>query len=776
MANPSNWPTTNDGGVPVAYASSQEHLYHELSRIHSLIQGYTLRWENANFASRNSTFESAQEELQQFRSSPFQGHDLPLHKDYQDALETCLANAGALDTTIVQRLAVTPETTTLRLRNLQRTFQLVEVSQAGNTHRHTLRRDVLLLAMLAQQSPVHRQLFGLLQNDMGQHITSPTAELTLRILEPNQAFDCLSWSVFHADSPLLQDRLVTLAEVYPGDPISRQIVRLDDRILDYLFDGDALDGRLSECATYTEADSQIDQLHLDQTTQERLKSVAEWRRGRSSASLLVLFHGTYGTPRLQAAQAICSQQPNSSGVLVVDVLAALGAKDSWETFVRCCYREARLRNAAVYWQNAEALLTSDQPPQLWKSLTTQAQREGALTFVASETVWEPTDQFRSVNQHVTRVDFFPPNRSLRLQIWEDRLAKLGITPTQSLEPLANSFQFTEGQIDDALTTAQGIGLARGEDQPETWWEHLAEGCRRQSARRLVSFAQRIEPRQDARLEDLVLPDPNHQQLRELVQRIKDQDHIRYGLGFADRLTLGQGLVVMFTGASGTGKTMAAGLLAATQGVDLYKVDLAAIVSKYVGETEKNLGRLFTEAQEANAILFFDEADSMFGKRGEVEEARDRWANLEVNYLLQRVEEYKGTVILATNFRQNIDEAFLRRIHVIVEFPFPEADARLEIFKGCFTDLVHRPSEKELFQLAKRFAISGGSIKNVVVDAVFRAVAANKQNPVVTLRHLIAAVAREYQKLGKPVTPGDFGSRYFPWVKEDLLLATDPEWV
>ena len=215
--------------------------------------------------------------------------------------------------------------------------------------------------------------------------------------------------------------------------------------------------------------------------------------------------------------------------------------------------------------------------------------------------------------------------------------------------------------------------------------------------------------------------------------------------------------------------MAAELLAREQGVDLYKVDLSAVVSKYVGETEKNLSQVFAEAQDANAIIFFDEADALFGKRGEVREAQDRWANMEINYLLQRVEEYAGVVILASNLRQNIDDAFMRRIHVIVEFPFPDAEARFYIWRNMFPPGIERPPDDDLRALGARFRLSGGNIKNIVIDAAFRALGeTGPAAPVIRLRHLIAAVAREYQKLGKPITKSDFGETFYGWVEADIL--------
>ena len=286
----------------------------------------------------------------------------------------------------------------------------------------------------------------------------------------------------------------------------------------------------------------------------------------------------------------------------------------------------------------------------------------------------------------------------------------------------------------------------------------------------------VEPRPELSFSDLILPPANQRQLTELRNRIRYRSDVLSGAGFEQRLTLGKGLITLFTGTSGTGKTMAAQLLAGEQGVDLYKIDMSAVVSKYVGETEKNLSRVFAEAEDSNAIIFFDEADALFGKRGKVEEARDRWANMEVNYLLQRVEEYAGVVVLATNLRQNIDEAFIRRIHIIVDFPFPEAEARYSIWFGLFPPGVRRPPKDQLVKLTK-FSLAGGSIQNIVIDATYRPRARKDFDENgrlwVRLRDLVLGTAREYQKLGRPLSKGEFDDEFFEWIEDDILLAAAP---
>ena len=211
------------------------------------------------------------------------------------------------------------------------------------------------------------------------------------------------------------------------------------------------------------------------------------------------------------------------------------------------------------------------------------------------------------------------------------------------------------------------------------------------------------------------------------------------------LRIVRGEKVAFVGPSGTGKTMAAEIIANDLKLDLYKIDLSSVVSKYIGETEKNLNRIFAAAEEANAILFFDEADALFGKRSEVRDAHDRYANIEISYLLQKMEEYEGLAILTTNLRQNLDQAFLRRLAHTVHFPFPDTSSRQRIWVGIWPPQTPLADDIDLDFLAREFKLSGGNIKNLALTAAYLAVG---DGGPVTMAHLIQALRREYQKMGK----------------------------
>jgi SpoVK/Ycf46/Vps4 family AAA+-type ATPase len=251
-----------------------------------------------------------------------------------------------------------------------------------------------------------------------------------------------------------------------------------------------------------------------------------------------------------------------------------------------------------------------------------------------------------------------------------------------------------------------------------------------------------------------------EQLREICNYVKNYHRVYSDWGFGHKLSRSKGLNLLFAGPSGTGKTMAAEIMSNELGLDLYKIDLSAIVSKYIGETEKNLERIFKEGQASNAILFFDEADALFGKRSEVRDSHDRYANVEVAYLLQRMEDYDGVVILATNLRKNMDEAFARRMHFTIEFPLPEEPDRYRIWQSVFPEEAPRAKSIDLTFMARQFKITGGNIKNIALGAAFLAA---QDGGCITMEDLIRATKREYQKIGKLCTEGDF-AQYFDLVR------------
>ncbi|WP_233227184.1 ATP-binding protein [Streptomyces sp. I4(2020)] len=282
-------------------------------------------------------------------------------------------------------------------------------------------------------------------------------------------------------------------------------------------------------------------------------------------------------------------------------------------------------------------------------------------------------------------------------------------------------------------------------------DDVRAAVRAQNGAGLDRLARRVEP--GVGWDDLVLPPTTHRRLRELALRARHREQVLGQWGMRPGGGRGRGVIALFAGESGTGKTMSAEVVAADLGMDLYVVDLSTVVDKYIGETEKNLERIFTEASAVNAVLLFDEADAIFGKRSEVKDAHDRHANIESAYLLQRMESFDGIAVLTTNLRANLDEAFTRRLDVVADFPVPDAGHRLALWDRCLGDLLPRADDLDLAFCADRFELAGGSIRACAVTAAY--LAAESGGPL-TMRQVVTAVAQEYRKLGRLVLEGEFG--------------------
>jgi hypothetical protein len=357
--------------------------------------------------------------------------------------------------------------------------------------------------------------------------------------------------------------------------------------------------------------------------------------------------------------------------------------------------------------------------------------------------WEPSWS----DEPPAQVTAGTPARHTRDEVWKSMLD--GRLPA-SLDAAAATahFRLSAGQIRRAATAAlRQADLAGTPVEPA----HLRQGARSVNAGRLERLARRVEP--GVGWPDLVLPPATTAQLRELCararlrERVIDEWRMRPGGG------RGRGVTGLFAGDSGTGKTMSAEVIANELGLDLYAVNLATVVDKYVGETEKNLERIFTEAAGVNGVLLFDEADAIFGKRSEVRDAHDRYANIESAYLLQRMETFDGLAILATNLRANLDEAFTRRLDVVVDFPAPDPRHRHQLWERCLGPLVPRGDDLDLGFCARAFELSGGNIRSAATAAAY--LAADADRPV-GMADVIGAVAREYRKLGRLVGEREFG--------------------
>ena len=598
--------------------------------------------------------------------------------------------------------------------------------------------DSILMCLAPVIDLRYQKLFAYLQDDVTKK--KPSVDLALRLFCGTDDQRVVALGFFSADGALRRNRLVSLfSDPHERDlPTRAQLLMLDEHITRFLLGEDRLDASWEPYASWAPLEVSFEDMVFSERLRGQLQSLtASYRAARETTqgNWVLQFWGPAGAGKKSAAQAFCREI--GLPLLLVNLPALIESEARAADTLGSLLREAQLYGAAAYldgWHVVAELLKLrfEDPRLVMRSVSFRG-----LVFVGSEDgTWRPQGALRE--RIFVQVEFPVPAPSERLRVWQ--LLTRKAEPSRSLDELpalATTFRFTGGQIVEALRKSFHDAVGRGDSGPDV--KDLYASCRAVSSKGLAKMARRIVPKHT--WEDLVLEKDSLAQLKELCAQVRHRLTVYDHWGFERKLSLGKGLVALFSGPSGTGKTFASEIIAGDLGMELYQIDLSCVVSKYIGETEKNLSRVFEEAQDSNAILFFDEADALFGKRSEVRDAHDRYANIEINYLLQRVEEYEGVLIMASNLSKNIDNAFMRRLTFSIEFPFPDEGSRLAIWKGIFPDVAPFGNEMDFEFLARKFKIAGGNIKNVAVAAAFRAA---DNGGVISMEHLALALKREYQ--------------------------------
>jgi hypothetical protein len=605
-------------------------------------------------------------------------------------------------------------------------------------------RDVVLLALAPELDLRFERIYAYLQDDVSRR--RPSVDLALRLLCPAPAERLAQQAAFEHDAPLVAQRLILLFEDgQRRPPLLARFIKLDDRIVAELRGGAVpLDAPIATFAALTRPARELGTLALPDGLAAQLRSFA----ADATTGLALALEGGYGSGRRALAEALTAGTGRSLLTIDLERLPepdAPGVPSTSELIERAT-REARLRRAAILWHGADRLLAEDAPTAARAALLQALDTPGGWSFLALEKPWEARGLLR--NARFLRVELPPLAYADREQLWRERLGDQAPNDA-TLQALASTFRLSPGQIRDAARAARDLARWRGPDAPITSVD-LYAACRAQSSERLATLAHKM--RAAYTWNDIVLPPDQVAQLQEIAVQVRHRRTVLEAWGFDRHLAMGKGVNVLFAGQSGTGKTMAAEIIAADLGLELYRIDLSSMVSKYIGETEKNLDKVFSAAREANAILFFDEADALFGKRSEVKDAHDRYANIEVGYLLQKMEEYDGVVILATNLRKNLDEAFVRRLHMAIDFPFPEEPDRMRIWRKVFPAETPLGPDVRLEFLARQFKLAGGNIRNAALLGAFLAAEAGSE---VRMEHILRAVRREYQKIGKLASVAEF---------------------
>ena len=570
---------------------------------------------------------------------------------------------------------------------------------------------VLALCAAPEVSPRYGRLYAYLHDDVTRKLASP--RLVARLLGGDGVGPSDVLACFAEDRPLRRRGAIRLLDAGGPIPLAERSVKVTDRLAAFL-----LSSRLDEPVR----DGRLRRADLPAYDAGRAAAVEALRSLLTNETLLpVMVAG----PDAETLLAVALERP----LLLADITDLADAD-----LMREAELAAAIEGRRLCFDGVEKL----DPGERRRLHRVLAVRDERLLLLAPS-----RDAAVALgDETVLIVEAQLPSFAERRAAWA------ALAGTDETSDVAAKFRLSVGQIARAAEVARLAAATRGEAVPVQ--ADLDLGARQASSTRIGELATRLEP--SFGWDDLVLPDKQLQVLRSISGYLRHRDLVLSEWGYERVVSRNQGLKVLFAGESGTGKTMAGQVLARDLGLELFRIDLATIVSKYIGETEKNLDRIFAAAEGSNAILFFDEADALFGKRSEVRDSHDRYANIEVAYLLQKMESYAGAVILATNFRQNIDQAFLRRLDFVIDFPFPEVEDRERIWRLLLPDAAPLEDDIDISFLANQFKLSGGSIRNVSLAAAFLAA---DDGGSLGMRHLIRGVALEYGKLGRLTLESDF---------------------
>jgi AAA+ superfamily predicted ATPase len=692
-------------------------------------------------------------------------HLLPLLQWLDQKLETAIANLDDPEKTVnpyQNLLQITPETAE---KIVGKTLDQTSFATEDNTNLaiavitgsplHWLQKTyqlddieikILAIALAVEIDRNYEKLYAYLQDDV--RAKRPTVDLALNLICANITQKLTHRCYFLPDSTLTRDRLLQLVSPVDHSSLLAQELHLDPQITQYLLKIPGLDARLKDYAHIIEP----------QTESVALKSLPgllnliqdHWQ---ATKLLKLYFQGGDSLEKQTLVQSLANQIKAS--LLIVDLPKMIAAKVDQQTAFFLLLRQARLQQTWLYLANIDPLFQHTENIA-FESLC-KALGDYPSLVILSGAIPFPSSPYPL---GLLTIPFTLPDFEQRRDCWLSHLTPLDIVlnPTE-LDALSDRFRLYPHQIRNAVAMASQQILwedyQNKESQEKPKSSYLFAAARAESGYALMTLARKIEPKYG--WEDIILQSNPAHQLRELCNQAKQHHFVMENWQFGERLSLGKGLNALFSGAPGTGKTMAAEVIAQDLQLDLYKIDLSQIVSKYIGDTEKNLSQVFDAATNSNAILLFDEADALFGKRSEVKDTRDRYANMETSYLLQKMEEYEGIAILTTNFRHNLDEAFTRRLRFIIEFSLPTKEERRRMWEHILPMNRAICQELDLDFLADRFELTGADIRNIALRAAFLAASDEDQkNKAIAMKHIIKAICLEYQKQNKILMTADLG--------------------
>ncbi|MEH2273103.1 MAG: ATP-binding protein [Nostoc sp.] len=582
-------------------------------------------------------------------------------------------------------------------------------------------QEILLLCVAMELDPGMARLCAKAQDNA--HQPYPTFALALSLFE-QPAWDALSW-----ERPLRYWRLI---EIHQSgvQPLTSSGLRVDERILNYIKGLNSLSDRLASLVMPLETEEW--DVKLPPSQNAVVETIIQQLRQTQREQRLPVIQlvGADSLSKQLIAQQVAAQLDRYVYRLSVELLPTQAGE--LETVARLWHRESLLLPLALYLDVQELEdkpTTEGQALPLHRFLT----RSGGLIFLSTREIRQ------NLGQSTIVVDVEKPTPTEQKATWSEALGTVA-----DISPRLLTGQFNLNLVTIEQIAQQVLAETPNPEIPNRLWSACLGNTRPQ----LDTLAQRLDLK--ATWDDIVLAPEETNLLHQIADQIRQRSQVYQNWGFDKRMNRGMGISALFAGESGTGKTMAAEVIANDLQLNLYRIDLSSVVNKYIGETEKNLRRLFDAAEDGGAILFFDEADALFGKRSEVRDSHDRHANIEVNYLLQRLEAYRGLAILATNLKSSLDHAFMRRLRFIVNFSFPGIAERQVMWEKVFPP--ETPTEDLDFRRLARLNLTGASIQNVALNAAF--LAAQAGTPV-TIALVLAAVRTEFRKLDRPVNEADF---------------------
>lgn len=714
-------------------------------------------------------------------------------KDNRDTEDNALFEAGATEIAHLQEM--------IMQRQLRSEEEGIDLPLRNLTIRLTLSRfeiSMILICLAPEMDSKYEKIYAYLQNDPTRK--KPTMGLILNVLCSSRDEKLNSRVFFMRSRPLFKLNILQYEprhlNIEGGMDSSAHILssalKLDEHIVNYLLGHNEIDPQIQDFAVLLKEgdlafqDVQADDEELIEKKEKIVKVIKYWLQHKESQSTekndqnnkqnrkeifpynlqapTFYFCAPYGRGKKTLAKSLCNLLRLS--LLIVDVAsAAKSDNNNFERFIRLSFREALLQNSVIYFDNFDTLINKPKK-KYWKlDILAKIPNPSNLIIILSGKTRLKASRFKSyLDSPPIAIELSSFSHDMRKKSFIQLLKDQKLENEVDFDDLAAKYRFTPGQIKDAVVAAKNIALMRNPDLSTISAWDLYQGCSLQSNERLECLSHRIMT-EGYQWDDLVLPKEKKFELREIIYHIKYKKLVYSDWGFEKKHKLGKGLNILFVGESGTGKTMAAQVIAKELKLDLFRIDMASVINNNIEETEKNISRIFKENETNSPILFFDQADVLLGKSSEVKDAYYGYINFVIDYMLQKLDEHNEIVILASNVAKNIDDNFISKMHFRIDFQLPDEESRFRIWKNIFPKACPLANDVDLKFLAKQFRLTGGNIKNISLNAAF--FAAEEAEPrSISMKHIVKATKRELDKIGKPYKRTDFG-KYYEFIVNEM---------